>query len=191
LFRDYFNFKPDIIKNIMQDWLSYAEKHEIALQDIGPCQFCGAPVLRGVKECHHNISHIAEMLDYNDPANYVTRFLSVDAMALQHYELHGPWNNYIHFARLVLIFEKNVQWNYTLTPLLSNVVNDYKRDKSTHPSPPIKGQRGTITTVDLLAAKTPEQCREIVRNWGHNVYEAFYSYREEVEIIVSRFISKR
>ena len=175
----------------MHDWQSYAAKHGIALQDTGPCPFCGAPVPGGVAECHQNVHHIAALLDYNDPANYVTRFFSVDALALQHYELHGPWNNYIHFARLVLIFEKNVQWDYTLTPLLSNVVNDYKRNRERCLSPPPTGQRGKLTTVGILAATTPEEWREIVKNWAHSVYEAFYNYREEVEPIVSQFLAKR
>nr|WP_294796500.1 DUF5946 family protein [uncultured Mucilaginibacter sp.] len=175
----------------MHDWQSYAAKQGIALQNTAPCQFCGAPVNGGVAECHHNVHHIAELLDYNDPANYVTRFYAVDALALQHYELHGPWNNYIHFARLVLLFEKNVEWNYTLTPLLSNVVNDYKRNREPFPSPPPAGQRGTITTVDILSAKTPEECKSVVKNWAYSVYEGFYAYREEAEPIVSQFLAKR
>jgi hypothetical protein len=175
----------------MHDWQSYAAKHGISLQDTGPCQFCGAPVSGGVAECHQNVHHIAGLLDYIDPVNYITRFFSVDALALQHCELHGPWNNYIHFARLVLIFENNVQWNYTLTPLLSNVVNDYKRNRNPLLTFPFAGQRGKITSVDLLAAKTPEECRYIAKNWAHSVYEAFYGYRREVEPIVSQFLAKR
>ena len=175
----------------MHDWQSYAAKHGIVLRDTGPCQFCGAPGSNGVAECHQNVHHIAELLDYNDPANYMTRFYAVDAIALQHFELHGPWNNYIHFARLALIFEKNVEWNYTLTPLLSNVVNDYKRNREQSLSPPLAGLRGKLTSVDILAAKTPDQCKVIVKNWGRSVYEAFYSYREEVEPIVSKFLAQR
>jgi hypothetical protein len=175
----------------MQDWLSYAAKNGIELRDTGPCQFCGAPVSGGVVECHHNTSHLSAMLDYNDPANYRTRFLSVDAMALQHYELHGPWNNYIHFTSLVLIFEKKVQWNYRLTPLLSSVVNEYKRNQNELISPPLTGQRGKMTTVDLLRARTVEEYRDIVSDWAYNVYEAFNSYRLDVEVIISRFIAKK
>ncbi len=175
----------------MQNWQTYAEKHGIELLENGPCQFCSALVSKGVAECHKNVHHIAELLDYNDPANYTTRFLSVDALALQHCEVHGPWNNYIHFARLVLIFEKNIAWNYQLTPILSNVVNDYKRNRAAARTPPPTGERGKITTVDLLVAKTPEACREIVKEWAHSVYQAFYGYREEVEPIVTNFLLKR
>ncbi|MFD0749822.1 DUF5946 family protein [Mucilaginibacter calamicampi] len=175
----------------MQDWLSYAEKHGIKLLDNGPCQFCGAPVLNGVAECHQNVNHIAELLDYSDPANYTTRFLSVDALALQHCEVHGPWNNYIHFARLVLIFEKSVEWNYSLTPILSNAVNDYKRNRSAVRTPPPKGERGEITTADILTASSPEECRTTVKEWAYSVYEAFYGYREDIEPIVANFLLKR
>lgn len=174
----------------MRDWLAYAKKTGIELQDRGPCQFCGAPVQGGVMECHDNTSTIAGWLDYNEPANYKTRFLSVDAMALQHYELHGPWNNYIHFARLVLIFEMEVDWNYKLTPLLSDVVNDFKRQQKPLLTLP-QGQRGTLTTADCRVAQSAESCRQLVRKWARSVYEAFKIYRSEVDLIVSRFIEKR
>lgn len=175
----------------MNDWQSYAAKHGIILQESGPCQLCGAPVSGGVAECHRNTNHIAELLDYNDPANYMTRFYAVDSIALQHYEVHGPWNNYIHFARLVLLFEKNVKWDYTLTPLLSKVVNDYKRDRDQFDTPPGIGQRGELTSLHILAAKTPGECKIVVKDWAHSVYKAFYIYRDEVEVIVSQFLSKR
>ncbi len=175
----------------MRNWQTYAEKHGIKLLDNGPCQFCGAPVLNGVAECHQNAHHIAELLDFNDVANYITRFLSVDALALQHYEVHGPWNNYIHFARLVLIFEYKVDWNYNLTPVLSDVVNDFKRTHKPIATPPPAGQRGSLTTVDLLTANTPNACREIVKDWAHSVYIAFYNYKAEVGQIVAAFTAKR
>lgn len=173
----------------MRDWFAYALKNGIELRNSGFCQFCAAPVTGGVLECHDNTNYIAGLLDYNDPANYITRFLSVDAMALQHYELHGQWNNYIHYARLVLIFEKKVDWNYQLTPVLSNVVNDFKRHHKPILAPP-QGQRGKMTTVDCMSAQSIDQCRELVEKWAYSVYTAFHSYRSEVEVIVSRFIAK-
>ncbi|KAA5538674.1 DUF5946 family protein [Adhaeribacter rhizoryzae] len=120
----------------MQDLLDYAKKNGITLQHEGNCQFCGAKVSQGVWECLSNINHIAELLDFNNPIYYVTRFLSVDAMALQHCEIHGPWNNHIHLTRLFLIFEKNVAWDYSKTPQLSNIINHYKKNKSEFLTPP-------------------------------------------------------
>lgn len=174
----------------MQDWLSYAIKNGIELQDSGACKFCGAAVTGGVVECHNNTNYIAALLNYNDPANYTTRFLSVDAMALQHYELQGPWNNYIHLARLALIFENKIDWNYKLTPILSIAVNDFKRYHISAITP-LEGQRGKMTAVDLLSAQSNEECRELVKKWAFSVYEAFYGYHSEVENIVSRFLQKR
>lgn len=174
----------------MQDWFSYAIKNGIELQDSGACQFCGASVNGGVLECHNNTNYIAGLLDFNDSANYTTRFLSVDAMALQHYELHGPWNNYIHFARLVLIFENKIDWNYKLTPILSSAVNDFKRHHISTITP-IQGQRGKMTTVDFMSAQSNEECRELVKKWAYSVYEAFHVYHSEVEIIISRFLENR
>jgi hypothetical protein len=86
---------------------------------------------------------------------------------------------------------KKVQWNYRLTPLLSSVVNEYKRNRNELLSPPLTGQRGKMTTVDLLRARTVEECRDTVSDWAYNVYEAFNSYRLDVEVIVSRFIAKK
>lgn len=174
----------------MQNWLSYAEKNGIPLQQEGACQFCGAPVTGGVMECHSNTNHIAALLDFNDAANYTTRFLSVDAMALQHCELHGPWNNHIHLTRLFLIFEKKIKWQYALTPLLSNIINEYKRDrKETLAAPPPK-QRGAITTAGLLQAQTAEQCRQIVHDWAYSVYTAFDMHHTVAGNIASKFMER-
>ena len=113
----------------MQDLFDYAKKSGITLQIDGCCQFCGSSVSGGVFECHANCYHIAEILDFNNPLYYKTRFLSVDAMALQHCEIHGPWNNHIHLTRLFLIFEMGIDWNYSKTPLLSAIINQYKKYK--------------------------------------------------------------
>jgi hypothetical protein len=100
----------------MQDWIDYAKKSGIELLNTGRCQFCNADVSGGVFECQNNLSHLATILDFNNPDHFQSRFLSVDAMALQHCELHGPWNNHIHLTRLWLIFEKGIQWDYTKSP---------------------------------------------------------------------------
>ncbi len=175
----------------MHDWQSYAVKHGIKLNNTGPCQFCGAAVSGGVAECHKNVHHLSTVLDFGEPANHFNRFLSVDALALQHYELHGPWNNYVHYSRLVLIFEKQVQWNYSLTPILSNIVNDFKRHHEQSATAPAIGLRGAMTTMDLLNAQTTEACRATVKDWAHSVYEAFFGYRSAVDNIVSDFIHRR
>jgi hypothetical protein len=93
----------------MQDLFDYAKKSGIELMSVGRCQFCNSNVSRGVFECQDHLNQSIQILDFNSPIYYETRFLSVDAMALQHCELHGPWNNNIHLTRLCLIFEKNIK----------------------------------------------------------------------------------
>lgn len=172
----------------MQTLEDYAKKNGIVLQGEGPCQFCGAPVIRGVFECHSNLHHITTILDYNNPSCYMTRFLSVDAMALQHCELHGPWNNHIHLARLFLIFEKNVAWDYTKTPLLSNIINQHKKNKGPLLIPPPLQQRGQITTSDLLEAQDTEECKMIVTRWAKAVYDSFSMHHGFISSIANTFI---
>ena len=174
----------------MQDLVNYAVKNGIILQEIGDCQFCGCQALRGVFECHENTYRIAELLDFNDSVNYQTRFLSVDAMALQHSEIHGPWNNHIHLARLYLIFEKGILWDYSKTPLLSNVINQYKRNRKEFLMPPPLKERGKLTTEDLLQVTTAIECVDLVRNWAFEVYKAFEIHHAVVANISTNFLAK-
>lgn len=174
----------------MQNPEDYAKKNGIVLQEEGPCRFCGAPVSRGVVECHSNLHHITTIIDYNDPACYLTRFMSVDAMALQHCELHGPWNNHLHLARLFLIFEKNIAWEYAQTPLLSNIINQYKKSRTTFLIPPPLQHRGPITTCDLLNARNSDECKEIVKQWAKEVYDSFSMHHGSISSIAGIFIRK-
>lgn len=174
----------------MQDLINYARKNGITIEEEGCCQFCGSPVSRGVYECLANVHHIAEVLDFSNPKHFVTRFLSVDAMALQHCEIHGPWNNHIHLTRLCLIFEKQIEWDYSKTPQLSNIINHYKKNKSEFLTPPPLMQRGTLTTSDLLTATTPDECIDAVDNWARGVYDAFSNHHALASSIAEIFIDK-
>jgi dihydroorotase len=174
----------------MQDLIGYAIKNGITLQKEGHCQFCGSGVVGGVFECHDNVHHLAEILDFSNPLYYLTRFLSVDAMALQHCEIHGKWNNHVHLTRLFLILEKNLDWDYAKTPLLSNVVNEYKKDKKEFLTPPPAKQRGKLTTSDLLLAVTPNDCVSTVRQWAKDVYVSFASHHALIVSIADVFIDR-
>lgn len=174
----------------MRDWVDYAKKSGIVLSNTGPCQFCNAAVAGGVFECQNNLSHLATILDFTNPNHLQSRFLSVDAMALQHCELHGPWNNHIHLTRLWLIFEKGIHWDYTKTPLLSNIINDYKKDRSEYLSPPPVGKRGELTTADVLKASTAEECIHLVKNWANDVFHAFHIHHHLVSSIAESYLRK-
>ena len=174
----------------MQDLFDYARKSGIELKNVGRCQFCNSNVSHGVFECHDNLNCLTKILDFNNSIYYEARFLSVDAMALQHCELHGPWNNHIHLTRLCLIFEKRIEWNYSKTPLLSNIINAYKKDKREFLTPPQWGKRGKLTSLDLLKASTPEECINLVKEWAHEVYHSFSNHHTLVSILANNYLNK-
>lgn len=68
----------------------------------------------------------ASLLDFSDPANQLTRFLSVDAMSLQHSEVHGRWNSHVHLARLRLVLVDGIVSRYPFTPLLSAATDSFR-----------------------------------------------------------------
>lgn len=174
----------------MQEITRYAAKYGIRLNDHGDCQFCGCRAARGVFECHENTHRISELLDFNNSNYYQTRFLSVDAMALQHCEIHGPWNNHIHLARLHLIFEKDIKWDYAKTPILSNVINEYKRNKKELLQPPPLKQRGEITSSDIVKAKDASDCMQLVQSWAYVVYSAYSAHHGVVAQLSAKFLAK-
>lgn len=174
----------------MQDYISYARRHGIELFREGLCQFCGAKVTGGVFECHENANHLSEVLDFNNPIYYETRFLSVDALALQHCELHGPWNNHLHLTRLFLIFENGVAWDYSKTPQLSNVINNYKRNGSPPLKPPPCQQRGKTTTSDLLKTASVDDTIVKVREWAADVFYAFRDHHFLISSIAKMYMDK-
>lgn len=174
----------------MQDYIAYAKKQGIELRSNGPCQFCGANVSGGVFKCHGNSHRLSELVDFNNPKHYEIRFLSVDAMALQHCELHGPWNNHIHLTRLFLILKNNVTWDYSKTPQLSNVINNYKKNKAESLTPPPFGQRGKTTTSDLLKATSADDALAIVRRWAEEVFDAFKQHHVLVSGIAKMYLDK-
>ena len=174
----------------MQDFITFARRHGIELYTEGQCQFCGADVTGGVFECHENVFHLSKVLDFNNPHHYQTRFLSVDAMALQHCELHGSWNNHIHLTRLFLIFENQISWDYSKTPQLSNVINNYKRNKSESLTPPPLKQRGEITTSDLLETMSADEAIVKVRQWARDVFYAFGNHHYLVSNIAKMYMDR-
>lgn len=174
----------------MQDLFDYAKKSGIELKNVGRCQFCNANVSGGVFECHGNLNCLTKILDFNNTIYYETRFLSVDAMALQHCELHGPWNNHIHLTRLCLIFEKDIKWDYTKTPLLSNIINAYKKDKREFLTPPPPGERGNLTSLDLLKESTAGECINLVKGWAHEVYHSFSNHHALVSLSANSYLNR-
>jgi hypothetical protein len=117
----------------------------------------------------------------------------VDAHALQHSEIHGRWNNHFHLTRLHLILKLDYKWDYNKSPLLSNYLNEYKKDKNNEILiPPKPMERGYITSIDILNnAKTESEFKELIKQWALTVYNSWANYHNLVDIIAKGFIDKK
>ncbi|WP_017257778.1 DUF5946 family protein [Pedobacter arcticus] len=174
----------------MQDFIDQAEKNEVPLLNKGKCQFCGADYDRGIFDCMENYNNGIELLDFNNPDHLVPRFLSVDSHALQHPEIHGRWSNHFHLTRLNLILEEKVKWDYKISPLLSNYLNEYKLNRPNEfLLPPKPLERGNITAKDLVKATTDDECVELIKSWTEEVYNAWNANHSIVSQIAKGFLS--
>lgn len=173
----------------MQDFIDQARKNGVTLFDKGKCQFCGADYQKGIFDCMENYNSGLEFLDYSNPEYHHSRFLSVDAHALQHPEIHGRWSNHFHLTRLNLILAKKQQWDYKKSPLLSDYLNEYKLNRPneflTHPKPL---DRGNSTVKDLIKATTADECVELIKKWADEVYNAWSSNHSLVSKIADSFL---
>lgn len=175
----------------MQDFINQAIKNEETLLEVGKCQFCGAYFPKGIFDCIDNYNNGLLYLDFNIPEHHISRFLSVDAHALQHPEIHGRWSNHFHLTRLNFILDKKQHWNYKKSPLLSDYLNEYKLNSPneflTVPKP---FERGTITTKDLVNAKSEEGSIELIKKWANEVYFAWKINHNIVSEIAIGFLGK-
>jgi predicted PolB exonuclease-like 3'-5' exonuclease len=129
------------------------------------------------------------LFDFNDSKNHLYRFLSVDAHALQHPEIHGRWSNHFHLTRLHLILEKKQTWDYKKSPLLSDYLNKYKSNKPNEfLKAPEPFDRGKITAKNLNKVTTAEECAELIIKWADEVYHAWNSNHGTVAQIANGFL---
>ena len=175
----------------MQNFREQARKNGVMIMDTGPCQFCGAAVTGGVEACLQ-LASAGENGDHAALQNSGTLFLAVDAHALQHAEIHGPWNNAIHLLRQHLMLERRIAWRYEKTPVLSNFLKDYRQrlDAKVPASPPL-GQRGALTAADVARAATPDEYAALVRQWAEAVYAAFAAYHPWARGLADEMLRER
>lgn len=175
----------------MQNFIDQANKNVVTLLDKGRCQFCGSDYQKGIFDCMDNYNNGLHLLDFNNSEHHISRFLSVDAHALQHPEIHGRWSNHFHLTRLNLILDKKQTWDYKKSPMLSDYLNAYKLNKPdevlTIPNPL---DRGKITAKDLLKSTTANECVELIKIWADEVYKAWTANHLLVSQIADRFIEK-
>ena len=176
----------------MQDYIDIAQKNGLTLIDKGKCQLCGADTKRGIHECVEIFSLGFQMIDYSKEENHFYRFLTVDAHTLQHPEIHGRWNNHFHLTRQHLIFKYRIDWNYKLSPKLSDCLNDYKKDRDNeYLKPPPILKRGDIKTTDILKNATNEnECKKMILDWGMDVYKSWLQHYDTVDEIAKEFINR-
>jgi hypothetical protein len=119
----------------------------------------------------------------------MSRFLSVDAHALQHPEIHGRWSNHFHLIRLHLILQKKQTWDYNKSPRLSDYLNKYKSNKPNEfLKAPAPLDRGIITANDLTMVTTAEECAELISKWADEVYQSWSSNHEVISQIADGFL---
>ena len=175
----------------MQDFIDQAAKNGVSLLDKGKCQFCGAHCEKGIFDCMANYNSGLELLDFSKPEYHLLRFLSVDAHALQHPEIHGRWSSHFHLTRLNLILDKSQQWDYEKSPRLSGYLNEYKLNRPNEfLSLPKPMERGNITTKDLIHATTASKCVALIKEWADEVYYAWGSNHTLVSQIADGFLDK-
>ena len=177
----------------MQSYVDFAAKNGVVLDDVGPCQLCGAPLDRSVHECMEIFELGFGGLDLTSPQDHAFRFFIVDAHALQHPELHGRWSNHFHLARLVAVFDKSVMWEYSDSPKLSAALDVHKGGvPHERLVPPRLGDRGTHTVSDVQAIRDDEAaCKAEIRAWARSVHAAWAGEHEKVLPVVRRFLAMR
>lgn len=173
----------------MKDYIDQAAKNGIRLLKEGRCQFCGGHYTNGIAECMNHYNHLSETLDFNNPAHHHSRFLSVDAHALQHPEIHGRWSNHFHLTRLHLILAHQVKWNYQKSPLLSEALNRYKQEKPDEmleiPEP---CKRGDITSKEISASASPDETIARINEWATSVYHSWIPKNTIINQLANEFL---
>jgi hypothetical protein len=158
----------------MPKWVEQAAKNDLEILEDGQCQLCGSDTLHGITECVNTAGKITHKISQEKGIQHMTIFLCVDAHALQHTLIHGRWNNHFHLTRLHLILQDEVQWNYDLTAVLNEVLDDYKRH---HPNEAVVDadahHQATITVIDVDASHDEEEYVELVWQWSEQVYASF------------------
>ncbi len=177
----------------MQDYRELAEKNGVTLIENGNCQFCGAKVKAGIKEClalfNNGFNHL---IDYREMVNMRYKFLSVDAHTLQHSEIHGRWNNHLHLTRLHLILHYKLNWSYSCTPKLSKCLNAYKKSRShEYLLAPAALSRGPLSITDVLEhAQNERACKASIQDWATGVYKSWSHAHSTVDGIAKDYIER-
>lgn len=175
----------------MQSYTDYANKNGVTLIEDGQCQFCGAEVHQGIKDCVELFNQGFDyQIDFSNDNNIIYKFLSVDAHTLQHPEIHGRWNNHLHLTRLHLIFQYKVIWTYESTIKLSKYLKLYKKSHADeYLIPPKPLDRGRLSITDVMQKSNDEdECKKMIEQWALEVYNSWENEHKLVDNIAELFI---
>jgi len=171
----------------MKHWTEQANRNNLRIIDHGRCQLCGADTNGGLRECIEKAAFVTHLHEHELGIEAMTIFLSTDAHALSHGEIHGRWNNHFHLTRLYLILVKKIKWNYNLSPKLSQAVNQYKSghlDEIISNPPSLERGLTTVTDVEKVSMTDYDQAIQI---WAYDVFMAFQAYHHIGKAIADLF----
>ena len=172
----------------MQQWLEQAVKNNLEIIQDGRCQLCGANTLHGVAECVETAGYITHKISHAKAVESMSLFLCVDAHALTHTQIHGRWNNHFHLARLHLILVDRIQWEYAYSPLLSEVLDVYKMNRTQeYIHSPDAAYRTKITVLDVDAAQDEKTHIALAWRWAHEVYASYTNGHHIVATLSQQF----
>lgn len=158
----------------MPKWVEQAAKNDLEIIEDGQCQLCGSDTLHGITECVATAGKITHKISKEKGLEHMTIFLCMDAHALQHTLIHARWNNHFHLARLHLILVDKVQWDYDLTTVLNEVLDDYKEEHTQEKIiEPDEAHRAKMTVTDVDAAHDEDEYIDLVWQWAEQVYASF------------------
>lgn len=169
---------PSVKRNSMTGVETYPTKTEITINCEGPCQFCGSPVRHGFYECYDHFNRLQVVLGSPKHNFLQERFLSTDAMALQHCEVHGNGSNLLQLTRLYLMIEKNVTWDHSKTSKLSFIINQYKSDHLEILSPRPLKTRGRHTVIETRRLGGADDFPAFINRWSKEVFEAYHEHHD-------------
>ncbi len=175
----------------MQYFPSPVTRKNIKLKNTGPCQFCGAQMAKGVLECVSIYEQAFQLFDLSDQQSLGYRFLSVDAHALQHPEIHGHWSSHFHLTRLHLMLKLQVEWNYRQSVQLNHYLNQFQLDRrNKYLVLPPAGMRGTITAKEVFSTADVEVCKRRINKWACQVYDAWSANHDRITGMATDFLQK-
>jgi hypothetical protein len=112
--------------------------------------------------------------EYSIPTFGEGHLFTVDAFCLQHSEQCGPRSNAFHLTRLCWLVEQAGNPSIRQVRSRSRALYDAYQGKARQLPflrPPT--QRGELTVVHVLHAKSPREHVERAKAWGQNVWEAW------------------